>query len=104
MWGELNITKKIGKTEDIIEQVFMHVFDTLVEGALSMKLTELTSNTVGLRLNEESDQTEQFNNMAILFTLPNGISTAEPKSIIGDWLVPELAKKLKTMRVFEPYQ
>ncbi len=104
MVEEIGVTKKVSKDKELFNEVCMKVFDTLVDGALSMKLTEITSNTAGRKIRDDGgDGMEQFERMAILFTLPNGVCTADPKAIARDWLVPELADRLNRMKEFEPY-
>lgn len=38
----IKLTKKVGKDKELLNEVYMKVFDTIVDGALSMKLTEIT--------------------------------------------------------------
>lgn len=104
MVEEIGVVKKVGKDKELLNAVYMKVFDTLVDGALSMKLTEITSNTAGRKIRDDGgDGMEQFESMAILFTLPNGVCTADPKAIARDWLVSALADRLNKMKEFEPY-
>ena len=105
MVEEIGVTKKVSKDKELFNEVCMLVFDTLVDGALSMKLTEITSNTAGRKIRDDGgDGVEQLENMAILFTLPNGVCIADPKAIARDWLVPALADRLTHMNGFEPYE
>lgn len=100
----IKLTKKVGKDKELLNEVYMKVFDTIVDGALSMKLTEITSNTAGQKIRDDGgDGVEQLENMAILFTLPNGACVADAKAIARDWLVSALADKLNKMEEFEPY-
>lgn len=100
----IKLTKKVGKDKELLNEVYMKVFDTIVDGALSMKLTEITSNTAGQKIRDDGgDGVEQLENMAILFTLPNGVCVADAKAIARDWLVSALADKLNNMKEFEPY-
>lgn len=105
MTEEIGLTKKVSNDKELLNEVYMKVFDTLVDGALSMKLTEITSNTAGLKIRDDGgDGMEQFERMAILFTLPNGVCIADPKAIASDWLVTEMVDKLHKMNGFEPYE
>ena len=100
----IKLTKKVGEDSEVLNEVYMRVFDTVVDGALSMKLTEITSNTAGRKIRDDGgDRMEQFERMAVLFTLPNGVCIADPKAIASDWLVPALADRLNNMKEFEPY-
>lgn len=104
MVESIKLTKKVGKDKELLNEVYMKVFDTIVDGALSMKLTEITSNTAGQKIRDDGgDGVEQLENMAILFTLPNGECVADAKAIASDWLVSALADKLNNMKEFEPY-
>lgn len=49
----IKLTKKVGKDKELLNEVYMKVFDTIVDGALSMKLTEITSNTAGQKIRDD---------------------------------------------------
>jgi hypothetical protein len=69
-----------------LEKVLQVVMKCLVEGALSIKLTE-----------------EEHDNTLVLFTLPNGVSTASANYIVEEWLEPEVLNFVEKHGEFSPY-
>lgn len=92
------VTKTVNSQYEMLEQVCMLLGDTLINGALSIKVTELCS-----KLLQEKGIDAKDNKVIFLYTMPNGVSTGDMKYIAEDWLALELLEKVKEMKEFDIY-
>ena len=92
------VTKTVDSQEEGLEQVCILLGETLINGALSIKVTELCS-----KLLQEKGIYAKDSKAVFLYTMPNGVSTGDIKSIAKDWLAPELFAKVKDMKEFDIY-
>ena len=75
----------------------------LAEGALSIKLTQEATIAMNERFKEKPTE-EKHNNTLVLFTLPNGVSTASIHAIVDEWLEPEVLNFVGKQEKFIPYE
>lgn len=87
--------------KDGLEKVLQVVMKCLVEGALSIKLTQEATIAMNERFKEKP--TEEHNNILVLFTLPNGVSTASIYAVVDEWLEPEVLNFVEKHGEFRPY-
>ena len=52
---------------------------------------------------EKKPTDEEYLNTPILFTLPNGVSTASMHYIVDEWLEPEVVEYLEKHGSFQPF-
>jgi hypothetical protein len=88
--------------KDGLEKVLQVVMKCLVEGALSIKLTQEATAAMNERFKEKPTN-EEYQNTPTLFTLPNGISTASVNYIVEAWLEPEVLNFVVKHGEFRPY-
>lgn len=85
------------------EKVSQIVMKCLAEGALSIKLTQETTIAMNERFKEKPTE-EEHDNTLVLFTLPNGVSTASIHAIVDEWLEPEVLNFVGKQEKFIPYE
>lgn len=83
-------------------KVLQAVMKCLVEGALSLKLTQEATIAMNERFKEKPTE-EEHDNTLVLFTLPNGVSTASIYAIVDEWLEPEVLNFVGKHGEFRPY-
>lgn len=88
--------------KDGSEKVLQGVMECLVEGALSIKLTQEATIAMNERF-KEIPTDEEYHNTPTLFTLPNGVSTTSVNYIVEEWLVPEVLNFVEKHVEFSPY-
>lgn len=88
--------------KDGLEKVLQEVMKCLVEGALSIKLTQEATITMNERF-KEMPTDEEYHNTPTLFTLPNSVSTASVNYIVEEWLEPEVLNFVEKQGEFRPY-
>lgn len=88
--------------KDGLEKVLQVVMKCLVEGALSIKLTQEATIAMNERF-KEMPTDEEYHNTPTLFTLPNGVSTASVNYIVEEWLEPEVFNFVEKYEEFRPY-
>ena len=88
--------------KDGLEKVLHGVMECLVEGALSIKLTQEATIAMNERF-KEIPTDEEYHNTQTLFTLPNGVSTASVNYIVEEWLEPEVLNFVEKHVEFSPY-
>lgn len=86
-----------------LAKVLQVVMKCLVEGALSIKLTQETTIAMNERFKEKPTEEEEHDNTLVLFTLPNGVSTASIYAIVAEWLEPEVLNFVEKQDNFNPY-
>lgn len=86
-----------------LAKVLQAVMKCLVEGALRIKLTQEATIAMNERFKEKPTE-EQHNNTLVLFTLPNGVSTASIHAIVDEWLEPEVLNFVGKQEKFIPYE
>ena len=89
--------------KDGLEKVLQGVMECLVEGALSIKLTQEATIAINERFKEKPTE-EEHDNTLVLFTLPNGVSTASIYAIVDEWLEPEVLNFVEKQGKFKPYE
>ena len=89
--------------KDGLAKVLQVVMKCLVEGALSIKLTQEASITMNERFKEKPTE-EEHDNTLVLFTLPNGVSAASIYAIVDKWLEPEVLNFVEKQGKFKPYE
>lgn len=87
--------------KDGLAKVLQVVMKCLVEGVLSLKLTQEAPIAMNERFKEKP--TEEHDNTLVLFTLPNGVSTASIYAIVDEWLEPEVLNFVGKHGEFRPY-
>lgn len=92
------ITKTIDSVKEAHEQLYILLGESLVNGALSVKLTELCS-----RLLTERGIDAKESKAVFLYTMPNGVSTGDLKSIADNWLAIALLAKVKELKEINLY-
>lgn len=97
------VTQKCVNSKDGMMKVLQVVRKCLVEGALSLKLTQESTIAMNKRLKEKPTD-EEYLNTPILFTLPNGISTGSISHIVDEWLEPEVLNYLEKQGEFAPFE
>lgn len=88
--------------KDGLEKVLQIVMKCLVEGALSIKLSQEATIAMNERF-KEMPTDEEYHNTPTLFTLPNGVSTASVYAIVDEWLEPEVLNFVEKHGEFRPY-
>lgn len=96
------ITQECISGKDGMMKVLEVVMKCLAEGALSIKLTQEATIAMSKRFKEKPTD-EEYLNTPILFTLPNGVSTASMHYIVGEWLEPEVVEYLEKNGSFAPF-
>ncbi len=96
------IRNEVVTGKDGMMQVFQVVMKCLAEGAVSIKLTQEATIEMNKRF-ESKPTDEEYLNTPILFTLPNGVSTASIQYIVDEWLEPEVVEYLEKNGSFEPF-
>ena len=89
--------------KDGLEKVLQVVMKCLAEGALSIKLTQEATIAMNERFKEKPTD-EEYDNTPVLFTLPNGVSTASIHAIVDEWLEPEVLNFVEKQGKFRPYE
>lgn len=92
------ITKTVDSEKDAREQLYILLGGSLVDGALSVKITELCS-----RLLTERGIDAKESKAVFLYTMPNGVSTGDIKAIAEGWLAMELLEKIKELKEINLY-
>ena len=90
--------------KDGLEKVLQVVMKCLVEGALSIKFTQEATIAMNERFKEKPTEEEEHDNTLVLFTLPNGLSTASVNYIVEEWLEPEVLNFVEKQGNFRPYE
>ena len=96
------ITQECVSGKDGMMKVLQVIMKCLAEGALSIKLTQEATTAMNKRFKEKPSD-EEYLNTPILFTLPNGVSTASMHYIVDEWLEPEVLKYLEKNGSFAPF-
>ena len=81
--------KELLTVEEGMAKILQVVMKCLAEGALSIKLTQEATTAMNERFKEMPTE-EEHDNTPVLFTLPNGVSTASVYAIVDEWLEPEI--------------
>ena len=89
--------------KDVLEKVLQVAMKCLVEGDLSIKLTQEAPIAMNERFKEKPTE-EEHDNTLVLFTLPNGVSTASVNYIVEEWLEPEVLNFVEKQDNFRPYE
>lgn len=97
------ITQEVTTGKEGMMKVLQVVMKCLAEGALSIKLTQEATNAMNKRFKEKPTD-EEYLNTPILFTLPNGVSTASMHYIVDEWLEPEELNYLEKQGEFVPFK
>lgn len=92
------VTKIVDSQEEGLEEIYILLSETLVDGALSVKITELCSRLLAEKGIDAKDSKAVF-----LYTMPNGVSTGDIKAIAEGWLAMELLAKVKEMKEIDLY-
>lgn len=96
------VTQEVATGKEGMMKVLQVVMKCLAEGALSIKLTQEATIEMNKRFKEKPTD-EEYLNTPILFTLPNGVSTASTHHIVGEWLEPEVVEYLEKHGSFAPF-
>jgi hypothetical protein len=86
---EGKVVKGLSTIEEGMAKISQVVVKCLAEGALSIKLTQEATIAMNERFKEKPTE-EEHHNTLVLFTLPNGVSTASIHAIVDEWLEPEV--------------
>lgn len=97
------ITQEVTTGKEGMIKVLEVVMKCLAEGALSIKLTQEATIAMNERFKEKPTD-EEYLNTPILFTLPNGVSTASMHYIVDEWLEPEVVEYLEKHGSFAPFE
>lgn len=97
------VTQECVNSKDGMMKVLQVVMKCLVEGALSLKLTQESTIEMNKRFKEKPTD-EEYLNTPILFTLPNGISTGSISHIVDEWLEPEVLDYIEKQGEFVPFK
>lgn len=89
--------------KDGLEKVLQVVMKCLVEGALSIKFTQEATIAMNERFKEKPTE-EEHDNILVMFTLPNGLSTASVNYIVEEWLEPEVLNFVEKQGNFRLYE
>lgn len=92
------VTRTVDSHREGLEAIYILLGGALVDGALSVKITELCS-----RLLTEKGINAKESKAVFLYTMPNGVSTGDMKSIADNWLAMELLAKVKEMKEIDLY-
>lgn len=95
------VVKGLSTIEEGMAKISQVVVKCLAEGALSIKLTQEATIAMNERFKEMP--TEEHDNTPVLFTLPNGVSTASIYVIVDEWLEPEVLNFIENQGNFRPY-
>ena len=90
-------------SKDGLEIVSQVIMKCLAEGALSIKLTQESTIAMNERFKEKPTE-EEHDNTLVLFTLPNGVSTASIYAIVDEWLEQEVLNFIEKQGNFRPYE
>ena len=96
------VTQECVNGKEGIMKVLQVVMQCLAEGALSLKLTQEATIAMNERFKEKPTE-EEHDNTLVLFTLPNGVSTASIHAIVDEWLEPEVLNFVEKHGEFSPY-
>lgn len=96
------VTQEVTTGKEGMMKVLNVIMKCLVEGALSIKMTQEATIAMNKRFKEKPTD-EEYLNTPILFTLPNGVSTASMHYIVGEWLEPEVLDDLEKQGEFVPF-
>lgn len=99
---EGKVVKGLSTIEEGMAKISQVVVKCLAEGALSIKLTQEATIAMNERFKEKQTE-EEHNNTPVLFTLPNGVSTASIYVIVDEWLEPEVLNFIENQGNFRPY-
>lgn len=94
--------KELLTVEEGMAKILQVVMKCLAEGALSIKLTQEATTAMNERFKEMPTE-EEHDNTPVLFTLPNGVSTASIYAIVDEWLEPEVLNFVEKHGEFSPY-
>lgn len=97
------VTQEVTTGKEGMMAVLEVVMKCLAEGALSLKLTQKATIEINKRF-KENPTDEEYLNMPILFTLPNGISTGSISHIVDEWLESEVLAYLEKQGEFVPFK
>lgn len=97
------VTQEVTTGKEGMMKVLQVVMKCLAEGALSLKLTQEATIEINKRIKEKPTD-EEYLNTPILFTLPNGVSTASMHYIVDEWLEPEVLNYLEKQGEFVPFK
>nr|DAN51481.1 MAG TPA: hypothetical protein [Caudoviricetes sp.] len=98
----LKTNNELASGKDGLEKVLQITMKCLVEGALSIKLTQEATIAMNERFKEKPTD-EEYHNTPTLFTLPNGVLTASVNYIVDEWLEPEVLNFVEKQGEFKPY-
>ena len=101
MSGKINNEVVTGK--EGLMKVLQVVMKCLAEGAVSLKLTQEATIAMN-KCFKKKPTDEEYQNTPILFTLPNGVSTASVNYIVDEWLEPEVVEYLEKHGSFAPFE
>lgn len=99
---EGKVVKELSTVEEGMAKILQVVMKCLAEGALSIKLTQESTIAMNERFKEKPTE-EEHDNTLVLFTLPNGVSTASIYAIVDEWLEPEVLNFVEKYGEFSPY-
>lgn len=92
------VTRTVDSHREGLEEIYILLDGALVDGALSVKMTELCS-----RLLTEKGINAKDSKAVFLYTMPNGVSTGDIKYIAENWLAIELMEKIKELKEINLY-
>lgn len=101
MEGE--VVKELATGEEGMAKVLQVVMKCLAEGALSIKLTQEVTIAMNQHFKKKPTK-EEHDNTPVLFTLPNGVSTATVSYIVNEWLESEVINFVRKQGKFRPYE
>ena len=96
------VTQEVTTGKEGMMKVLNVIMKCLVEGALCIKMTQEATIAMNKRFKEKPTD-EEYLNTPILFTLPNGVSTASMHYIVDEWLEPEVLDDLEKQGEFVPF-
>ena len=99
---EEKVVKELATGEEGMAKILQVVMKCLAEGVVSIKLTQEATIAMNKRFKEKPTD-EEYLNTPILFTLPNGVSTASIQYIVDEWLEPEVVEYLEKNGSFAPF-
>lgn len=99
---EGKVVKGLSTIEEGMAKISQVVVKCLAEGALSIKLTQEATIAMNEHFKEKPTE-EEHDNTPVLFTLPNGVSTASIHAIADEWLEPEVLNFAEKQGKFSPY-
>lgn len=92
------VTRTVDSHKEGLEEIYILLGGALVDGALSVKITDLCSKLLAEKGIDAKESKAVF-----LYTMPNGVSTGDIKAIAENWLAMELLAKVKEMQKIDLY-